>query len=48
MFKLNLFVLQINMCFPEEGLVYDYRLDDAGISKLGDDTEDDKERKVGR
>lgn len=33
------------MCFPEEGLVYDYRLDDAGISNFEDD-EEEGERKV--
>ncbi|KAM4613811.1 dynein axonemal heavy chain 1 [Polymixia lowei] len=35
-----------HLCFPEEGLVYDYRLDDAGISNLEDDDEDQKGRKV--
>uniref|UniRef100_A0A3Q3STI9 Dynein, axonemal, heavy chain 1 n=1 Tax=Mastacembelus armatus TaxID=205130 RepID=A0A3Q3STI9_9TELE len=35
----------IQLCFPEEGLVYDYRLDDAGISNLEDDDEHE-ERKV--
>lgn len=38
-------VLQIQLCFPEEAEVYDYRLDDAGISNLEDDHEDE-ERKV--
>ncbi|GAA6221830.1 dynein heavy chain 1, axonemal-like [Lates japonicus] len=36
---------KIQLCFPEEGLVYDYRLDDAGISNL-EDEEEDEERKV--
>ncbi|XP_044079595.1 dynein axonemal heavy chain 1 isoform X1 [Siniperca chuatsi] len=36
---------KIQLCFPEEALVYDYRLDDAGISNLEDDDEDE-ERKV--
>ncbi|XP_029908318.1 dynein heavy chain 1, axonemal [Myripristis murdjan] len=36
---------KIHLCFPDEGLVYDYRLDDAGISNMGDDGEN-KERKV--
>ncbi|KAM9332808.1 dynein axonemal heavy chain 1-like [Pholidichthys leucotaenia] len=36
---------RIELCFPEEGLVYDYRIDDAGISQLEDDDED-KDRKV--
>lgn len=44
---MNAFVLQIQLCFPEEDLVYDYRLDDAGISNLEDDDEDE-ERKVNR
>lgn len=37
---------QIKLCFPEEGLVYDYRLEDAGISNLSDEEEEDKGRKV--
>nr|XP_023655546.1 dynein heavy chain 1, axonemal [Paramormyrops kingsleyae] len=36
---------KIHLCFPEEGLVYDYRLDDAGIDGLGEDDKE-KERKV--
>ncbi|TKS70983.1 Dynein heavy chain 1, axonemal [Collichthys lucidus] len=36
---------KIHLCFPEEDLVYDYRLDDAGISNLENDDEDE-ERKV--
>uniref|UniRef100_A0A3Q3IZZ6 Dynein, axonemal, heavy chain 1 n=1 Tax=Monopterus albus TaxID=43700 RepID=A0A3Q3IZZ6_MONAL len=32
---------KIQLCFPEEGLVYDYRLDDAGISNLEDDDENE-------
>lgn len=43
--NVHVFVFQIHLCFPEEGLVYDYRLDDAGISNLEDDDEDE-ERKV--
>lgn len=45
--NVNLFVLQIQLCFPEAALVYDYRLDDAGISNPEDDDED-VERKVNR
>lgn len=41
-------VLQVHLCFPEEGMVYDYRLDDAGISNFVDDEEDSKGRKVWR
>ncbi|XP_061640433.1 dynein axonemal heavy chain 1 isoform X3 [Phyllopteryx taeniolatus] len=37
---------KINLCFPEEGLVYDYRLDDAGISRWNEEEEDKKDRKV--
>ncbi|XP_072521546.1 dynein axonemal heavy chain 1 [Salminus brasiliensis] len=37
---------KIELCFPEEGLVYDYQLDDAGISNLNEDEEDAKRRKV--
>ncbi|KAJ8259834.1 hypothetical protein GJAV_G00174010 [Gymnothorax javanicus] len=34
------------LCFPEEGLVYDYRLDDAGISNAEEDEDESKMRKV--
>ncbi|XP_046731532.1 dynein axonemal heavy chain 1 [Silurus meridionalis] len=37
---------KIQLCFPDEGLVYDYRLDDAGISLLEEDDEDAKRREV--
>ncbi|KAM9856968.1 dynein axonemal heavy chain 1 [Aulostomus maculatus] len=37
---------KIHLCFPEDGLVYDYRLDDAGISQVEDDEDDDKDREV--
>lgn len=33
------------MCFPEEDMVYDYRLDDAGASRK-DDEEEEEDRKV--
>ncbi|XP_028430624.1 dynein heavy chain 1, axonemal isoform X1 [Perca flavescens] len=36
---------KIQLCFPEEAMVYDYRLDDAGISNFEDEDEDE-ERKV--
>ncbi|KAI3369512.1 hypothetical protein L3Q82_007723 [Scortum barcoo] len=36
---------KIQLCFPEDALVYDYSLDDAGISNFEDDDEDE-ERKV--
>ncbi|XP_069004796.1 dynein axonemal heavy chain 1 [Embiotoca jacksoni] len=35
---------RIKLCFPEEGTVYDYQLDDAGISNPEHD--DEEERKV--
>uniref|UniRef100_A0A4W3IMR6 Dynein axonemal heavy chain 1 n=1 Tax=Callorhinchus milii TaxID=7868 RepID=A0A4W3IMR6_CALMI len=31
---------KIELCFPEEGLVFDYRLDEAGIISKADDDED--------
>ncbi|XP_030213444.1 dynein heavy chain 1, axonemal [Gadus morhua] len=37
---------KMDMCFPDEGVVYDYMLDDAGISNFVDGHEDDQERKV--
>ena len=41
------FFLQIQLCFPEEGQVYDYRLDDAGIGTFEEDDEEE-EREVKR
>ncbi|KAM8930485.1 dynein axonemal heavy chain 1 isoform 1-T1 [Pelodytes ibericus] len=37
---------QAVMLFPEQGLVYDYMLDDAGISSKADEVEEDVQRKV--
>ena len=40
--------MQVSLPFPEKGLVYDYRLDDGGISsahKSDDDEEEDKKKK---
>ncbi|KAL6464354.1 hypothetical protein MHYP_G00266710 [Metynnis hypsauchen] len=37
---------KIQLCFPEEGLVYDYQLEDGGISNLSEEEEDAKGRKV--
>ncbi|XP_037831220.1 dynein heavy chain 1, axonemal isoform X2 [Kryptolebias marmoratus] len=34
---------QVKLCFPEDGLVYDYRLDDAGISNMENDKEDERQ-----
>ena len=33
---------QVSLPFPGEGLVYDYRLDDGGISRMGK-SEDEEE-----
>lgn len=35
--------IQFEMLFPEQGLVYDYQLDDAGISKKTKPGDDDEE-----
>uniref|UniRef100_UPI0037E91524 dynein axonemal heavy chain 1 n=1 Tax=Semicossyphus pulcher TaxID=241346 RepID=UPI0037E91524 len=35
---------QIQFCFPEDALVYDYSLDDAGISHFEDDDEDEEHK----
>ncbi|XP_058497468.1 dynein axonemal heavy chain 1 [Solea solea] len=37
---------KIQLSLPDEGLVYDYRLDDAGISTLEDEDDEDEERQV--
>ncbi|XP_063071051.1 dynein axonemal heavy chain 1 [Engraulis encrasicolus] len=33
---------KVALCFPKEGLVYDYQLDDAGITSMPEDEEEDK------
>lgn len=35
------------MPFPDEGMVFDYKLDDGGASIFDDDEEEVKDRKVG-
>ena len=35
------------MQFPDEGLVYDYCLDDGGISKIGEDEEETENISIG-
>lgn len=40
-----LWSLQLTLHFPEEGLVFDYRLEDAGISSSNDDEDEDEEGK---
>ncbi|XP_077133083.1 dynein axonemal heavy chain 1 isoform X2 [Ranitomeya variabilis] len=37
---------KVTILFPEDGLVYDYVLDDAGISSVAEDEEEDARRKV--
>lgn len=34
------------MLFPEEGLVFDYRLEDAGISNTNDEEEEEEGKQV--
>lgn len=34
------------MHFPEEGLVFDYRLEDAGISNTNDEDEEEEGKQV--
>ena len=34
------------MPFPEGGLVYDYSLDDAGASRIGEDEEEEEKKKT--
>ncbi|CAM4600221.1 unnamed protein product [Caretta caretta] len=38
---------QIQLLFPEEGLVYDYKLDDAGLSNPEEDVDEDVVKEVG-
>lgn len=33
------------MAFPEGGLVYDYRLEDGGVSQTGSEEEDQEDEK---
>ena len=37
--------LQVALLFPEEGLVFDYRLEDGGISSTSDDDDEEEEGK---
>lgn len=45
MFTIVLFP-QIQLLFPEEGLVYDYKLNDAGLNNAEDDLDEDVIREV--
>ena len=38
-------LLQVALLFPEEGLVFDYRLEDGGISSTSDDDDEEEEGK---
>ena len=37
------FYIQVKMLFPEDGLVYDYQLQDGGVSNSNNDGDDDDE-----
>lgn len=39
-FPASYILYQLSMQFPDEGLVYDYCLDDGGICKIGQDEDD--------
>jgi hypothetical protein len=34
------------MPFPEDGLVYDYSLDDGGASRIGEEEEEEEKKKT--
>lgn len=38
---------QVKMLFPEEGLVYDYQLQDGGVSNSNNDGDDDDDEGKG-
>lgn len=43
--RVKMMIEKIKLEFPAEGLVFDYRLDDAGISNTEDDDEEEEENK---
>ncbi|XP_032448113.1 dynein heavy chain 1, axonemal [Lynx canadensis] len=43
--RIKMKIEKLTMPFPEEGLVFDYRLEDAGISSTKDDEDEDEEGK---
>ncbi|XP_035886761.1 dynein heavy chain 1, axonemal isoform X2 [Phyllostomus discolor] len=45
-FRIKMTVENLTMHFPEEGLVFDYRLDDAGISNINDEDEEEEGKQV--
>ncbi|CAK6435519.1 unnamed protein product [Pipistrellus nathusii] len=44
--RVKMMVENMTMQFPEEGLVFDYRLEDAGISNTNDEDEDEEGKQV--
>ncbi|XP_032177365.1 dynein heavy chain 1, axonemal isoform X1 [Mustela erminea] len=43
--RIKMKIENLTLLFPEEGLVFDYRLEDAGISSSSDDEDEDEEGK---
>uniref|UniRef100_A0A8C5KDU7 Dynein axonemal heavy chain 1 n=1 Tax=Jaculus jaculus TaxID=51337 RepID=A0A8C5KDU7_JACJA len=43
--RMKIMLEKLTLPFPEEGLVFDYRLDDAGISNTEDDDDEEEEGK---
>ncbi|XP_037386166.1 dynein axonemal heavy chain 1 isoform X5 [Talpa occidentalis] len=43
--RLKMQMENLTLCFPEEGLVFDYKLDDAGISNTNNEEDEDEENK---
>uniref|UniRef100_A0A8D2DP18 Dynein axonemal heavy chain 1 n=1 Tax=Sciurus vulgaris TaxID=55149 RepID=A0A8D2DP18_SCIVU len=43
--RIKMAIEKLTLLFPEEGLVYDYRLEDAGISSTEDDDDEDEDSK---
>uniref|UniRef100_A0A8C4M1C9 Dynein axonemal heavy chain 1 n=1 Tax=Equus asinus TaxID=9793 RepID=A0A8C4M1C9_EQUAS len=43
--RIKMMIENVTMPFPEEGLVFDYRLEDAGISSTNDDEDEEEEDK---
>ncbi|XP_054451580.1 dynein axonemal heavy chain 1 [Pteronotus mesoamericanus] len=44
--KIRMKIENLTLHFPEEGLVFDYRLDDAGISNTNDEDEEEEGKQV--
>ncbi|XP_057625591.1 dynein axonemal heavy chain 1 [Chionomys nivalis] len=43
--RMKMMIEQMKLLFPEDGLVFDYRLDDAGISSTEDEDDEEEEGK---